>query len=75
MSENGHTAPRPSTLISLTILFDQMTGEVKVNGPVDNTLLCYGMLESGKDAIRQHAIQKAMNQRIVPANTLPFLKQ
>jgi hypothetical protein len=72
---NGHKPQLPSTVISLTILFDQTTGAVNVNGPVDNALMCYGLLESAKDAIRQHVMQKAMGQRIVPSSTLPFLKQ
>ena len=29
-------------------------GSISVNGPINNTLLCYGLLESAKDAIRDH---------------------
>jgi hypothetical protein len=74
MDDNGHKAPAPSTTITLTIIFDQMTGQVNVQGPVENGIACYGMLEAAKDAIRNFAAQRAQNQKILPATALPFLK-
>lgn len=75
MSENGNGQKVQVGTIALTITLDQTTGQVNVNGPIDNGLLCYGLLEAAKDAIRQYAAQKASGQRIVPAGTIPFLKQ
>jgi hypothetical protein len=59
MGENGNPtrkdggAASPSTVVQLVITFDQMTGALNVNGPIQNALLCYGMLETAKDVIRQ----------------------
>jgi len=75
MDGNGHNPPVPSTTLTLTIVFDQMSGAVNVQGPVENALVCYGMLEAAKDAVRYHAMQRAQGQRILPATAVPFLKQ
>lgn len=72
---NGHKAQVPNTTIVLTITFDQMTGAMNVQGPVENGLVCYGILEAAKDAIRNLAAQRAANQRILPATGVTFLKQ
>jgi hypothetical protein len=29
-------------------------GNITVRGPIENKILCYGLLESAKDAIRNH---------------------
>ena len=51
--------------IQLIITMDD-SGSVGVNGPLQNPLLCYGLLEMAKVAIHDHTQQ---NQRIVqPAN-------
>lgn len=44
--------------MTLTILLDD-TGAIKVDGPIDNPLVCYGLLACAQDAIRNHAAQKA----------------
>jgi len=75
MSENGNKPQVPSATLTLTITFDQMSGAVNVQGPVENALVCYGMLEAAKDAVRYHAMQRAQGQRILPASAVPFLKQ
>ena len=41
----------------LVIVMDQQ-GRFGVNGPIDNMMLCYGLLEMAKDAIRAHHEQK-----------------
>jgi len=74
MAENGHKTPVPSTSLVLTITFDQMSGAVNVQGPVENGIVCYGMLEAAKDAIRNFAAQRAQ-RAILPATAMPFLKQ
>ena len=44
-------------------------GEVRVHGPIDNALLCYGLLEVAKDVIRDH-IKKKAESGIVPVQIL-----
>lgn len=78
MDGNGHNPTlkggTPSTTLRLEILFDQLTGQVAVNGPINNAMLCYGILESAKDAIRNYTQEQAKQQRIVPANVMPMIK-
>lgn len=48
-------------------------GRLNVNGPIENKMLCYGMLELAKDAIRDHAEKN--RSMIVPVKTLPLHPQ
>jgi hypothetical protein len=50
------------TLI-ITILPD---GRVNVHGPIENKFLCYGMLESAKDAIREYKPALVQTAAAVP---------
>jgi len=72
---NGHNPTvkggTPSTTVKLEILFDQLTGQVMVNGPINNAILCYGMLESAKDAIQTFNAEAAKNNRIQPVSVMP----
>ena len=52
----------------LTIILSP-NGKVQVEGPVDQVMLCYGLLDVAKDVIRMHAQQKAESS-IVPLHTL-----
>jgi len=63
MEGNGSTPGQ----VQLVITFDQITGRVEVNGPVQNLILCYGMLEAAKDSIRSWVARQAGEQRIIPA--------
>ena len=65
MEGNGNN-PNPGQ-IQLVITFDQITGRVEVNGPINNAMLCYGMLEAAKDSIRTFVAKQASEQRIIPA--------
>lgn len=29
-------------------------GKIAIEGPIDNKVLCYGLLEAAKDAVRKH---------------------
>jgi len=51
--------------IELAIVMDE-AGRVAVSGPIDQTALCYGLLEVAKDAIRTHA-EQARNRLVQPA--------
>lgn len=50
--------------IQLTVTMDE-TGKVNVNGPIQNALLCFGLLEMAKVAINNFAQQN--EQRVQPA--------
>ena len=49
----------------LIVELDPQTGAVTVNGPINDQIFCFGMLELAKEAIRTHA--KEQNQRILVA--------
>ncbi len=44
--------------IQLIITLDDK-GQVSVNGPIDQTMFCFGLLEVAKDSIRKHGDEKA----------------
>ena len=50
---NTPTGPAPVRLMIV-----MQDGRIGVQGPIDNPLLCYGLLESAKDAIRAHIAKK-----------------
>ena len=76
MDGNGHnpTQKGPSSVLTLTITFDQVTGAVGVTGPLQNPLICMGMMEMAKQAIHDLAKEAAKQQRIIPANVMPMIK-
>jgi hypothetical protein len=57
----------------ITITFNEETGDINVNGPVNNKGLCYLMLECARDAVKDSVDNMQQQQRIVPAepNGLP----
>jgi hypothetical protein len=46
-------------MIQLTITLDPQTSQIGVSGPINDKTLCYGLLESAKDAIRDHCEKNA----------------
>jgi hypothetical protein len=58
----------------LTLELDQSTGQVSVNGPIDQTLFCLGMLELAKNAILDHA-KHSKNQILVARPAISLVKQ
>lgn len=56
----------------LTVEFDQVSGQINVNGPINNKTLCYGMLEAAKDAIRDFVAKNTEHSSIMPVTILPF---
>jgi hypothetical protein len=71
---NNPTVAVPSNVVKLEILYDQSTGAVTVNGPVDNGIFCYGLLECARQTIQNHIAAKVSGSRIVPANVLPMIR-
>lgn len=35
-------------------------GSISVSGPINDKVLCYGLLESAKDAVKQHVDQSSL---------------
>jgi len=52
-------------LMTLAITIDEK-GQIQVTGPIENKLLCYGLLEIAKDVVHEHC-ERISNQRVVPA--------
>lgn len=44
-------------MVTLSITIDDR-GQVSINGPIENQLLCYGLLEVARDTIREHNARK-----------------
>jgi hypothetical protein len=58
-------------MIKVEILFDETTGAVNINGPIDNPILIYGLLEIAKDICRKHVSEKTAIIRptmVMPSN-------
>ena len=47
----------------MTITYDEATGNVNVNGPINNKGICYLMLECARDAIKDH-VTEIQNQPV-----------
>lgn len=46
-------------------------GSFGVQGPLDDKILCYGMLEAAKDAIRDHHAKKAQSPLLIGIPPMP----
>jgi hypothetical protein len=58
--------------IQLTITLDD-NGAINVNGPIDNPLVCYGLLVMAKDAIAAHIANQARRVQPAPAHALSII--
>ena len=57
----------------LTITLNEQ-GQIGVNGPIDNRLLCYGLLDMAREAIYNHGKQSENRiQPVPPGLVLPRL--
>lgn len=57
--------------IRLVIEVDD-AGKMSLQGPLENKVVCYGILESAKDVIRAFQAQAQPEQRrVVPAGIMP----
>lgn len=45
-------------------------GKVNINGPVENTMLCYGLLQMGTQAVTRYADQAQKKIIEVPPGTV-----
>jgi len=71
---NGSNGQAPNATLVLTISLDQLTGAVQVNGPIQNPMICMGMLEMAKEAIHDFAAEQRKNQRILPVTAMPLIQ-
>jgi hypothetical protein len=55
----------------ITITLDK-DGKVHVNGPLTNKILCFGLLEAAKEAVRNFSLEKA--RILAPVTVLPLPK-
>lgn len=46
-------------------------GRLNVSGPIENKILCFGLLETAKDIIRDHVAKEA-SKIVVPKLSVPF---
>lgn len=53
--------------IQFVITYDQSTGQVQIQGPVENKVLVYGLMELVKDAVRQASEAAQKNGGLVVA--------
>jgi len=51
--------------VTLTITLSE-AGQVSCTGPLENRLICYGLMELAKEVIREHSAN--MNRRVIPAS-------
>jgi hypothetical protein len=59
----GPNGQQPAAVV-LTITYTP-DGNVNVNGPIANKVLCYGMLELAKDAIRRYNPNRVVQPSLV----------
>jgi hypothetical protein len=71
---NGNNPQAPSTTLVLTITFDQLTGAVQVTGPIQNPLICMGMMEMAKQCVHNFVAEQAKGNRIVPASGILLIR-
>ena len=53
-------------ITELKITWDDQTGAINVNGPVMNKMLCYGLLQCARDAIKDN-VDKQQQNVVLPA--------
>lgn len=56
-------------VITLTITLDERR-QLNIAGPIDDKILCFGMLECAKDAVRDH-VARSQSAIVPPPNGPP----
>lgn len=66
----------PPGIIPVIIQYDVATGNVQVQGPLDNMVMCLGILEAAKTAVVDHNKSKKISPLMLPAHLRgPFGRQ
>jgi hypothetical protein len=55
--------------VELKIAINEL-GQIQLTGPIDNEMVCYYLLEKGRQAIAMHH-DKAVQRLVQPATALP----
>lgn len=63
--------PTGPNLIELSIKMDPRTNQIGLNGPLDNKVLCYGLLMMAHDILIEHHRKLAEGNRITPVTLIP----
>ncbi len=71
--QNGEKAGPPQKIAELVISIDA-AGNVSVNGPIENRMLCYGLLEVARDVIVEFQEQQKSAIVTAPAGLANVLK-
>lgn len=53
MPEEVKPQPIPPHVLVLVITFDTQKRAINVSGPINDNIVCYGMMEEAKNAIRK----------------------
>lgn len=61
----GTNGQQPADAVVITVTFTP-DGNVNVSGPIENKVLCYGLLEMAKDAIRRYNPNRILQPSSVP---------
>ena len=62
---NGVPTPPAPPMVTLTIQWVGPGHPVQVNGPINDKMLCYALLELARDAIREYNDALAQKSRLV----------
>jgi hypothetical protein len=67
-------SPNGKPDVTITLTFDASTRQVAVNANVDDEMVLLYMLEKARDAIKAFCAKKASESRIVPAASMPMIR-
>jgi hypothetical protein len=51
--------------VNITITLDPTTGAVSISGPLENTIICLGLLEMAKSNVIEYARKAAEGKKIL----------
>ena len=57
----------PPDVVRLVIEVSAQNG-VTVSGPIHDKILCFGLLECAKDAVRDHITRQVADKRVIPVS-------
>lgn len=64
----------PATKITIELAFDISTRQVAMNISAQDEMVLYYMLEKAKDTLKEHFAKQREGQRIVPAASMPMIR-
>lgn len=64
--ENQNQPKNENVILQMKILFKPMTGEISIEGPLNDKVMCYGILEQAKDVVRAFDPAKSITLPAMP---------